>query len=207
MVTRRSRLATHTKPAPVAGLILFVAQNDLWCDWTALTLLEKSLEDSRIDLVTPGKPNEDFLVINPQMHLPALTDRELLITGAPVVAEYLDERYPHPRLVPQDPANRAKLRMTMEQFRVDIFPLLQEVLAPKASAKSRAALAELVAASARWFGMRGFFLGNEYTLADLAWAVWFKGVQRAGLKLPAGTAAYREKLGQRKAIATYWKAD
>lgn len=206
MVTRRSRLATHTRLPPVAAVVLFVAPQDSWSDLAALVLAEKNLDDVRVERVDVAKPHEDLLVINPQMNLPALTDRELLLTGGMVLAEYLDERYPHPRLVPQDPASRARLRMVMEQFRSELFPVLQDALAAKASAKAKAALSAVSVSSARWFGSRGYFLGSDCTLADLAWAIWFKGLHQAGLKVAPSTTDYRNRLAQRPAISRYWMA-
>ncbi len=206
MVTRRSRLATLGKPAPQAGLTLYVAAGDLWNDWAALAFAEKDVDDSRTERVTPDRPNEDLLVINPELRLPALADRELLLTGARVIVEYMDERYPHPRLLPQDPAGRAKVRMVLEQFATELFPVLQEALSSK-TAKSKAPLAKQVLNSARWFGGKGYFLGTEYTQADLAWVVWLRGVQSLGLKLPENTARYRDKLASRAVPAAYFKAD
>ena len=205
IVTRRSRLASATKPAPAAGLMLYVAPGELWNDWAALAFAEKDVDDARAEKVLPGRPNEDLLVINPELRLPALADRELLLTGARVVVEYLDERYPHPRLMPQDPAGRAKVRMVLEQFATELFPVLQEALAAK-SAKARSPLAQQVLNSGRWFGGKAYFLGVEYTRADLAWAVWLKGVQSLGLKLPESAQRYRDKLATRPVLAAYFKA-
>ncbi len=205
MVTRRSRLATLGKPAPQAGLMLYAAPTDPWNDWAALAFAEKDIDDSRCERVLPGRPNEDLLVINPEMRLPALADRELLLTGAQVVVEYLDERYPHPRLMPQDPAGRAKVRMVLEQFAVELFPVLSEALAAK-SAKAKSPLALQVLNSGRWFGGKSYFLGVEYTRADLAWAVWLKGALSLGLKLPENAQRYRDKLATRPVLAAYFKA-
>ena len=205
MVTRRSRLATLGKPAPQAGLMLYIAAGEPWNDWAALAFAEKDVDDSRTERVSPSRPNEDLLVINPELRLPALSDRELLLTGARVIVEYMDERYPHPRLLPQDPAGRAKVRMVLEQFASELFPILLEALASK-TAKAKSPLAQQVLNSARWFGGKSYFLGVEYTQADLAWAVWLKGVQSLGLKLPENTARYRDKLAARPVLAAYFKA-
>lgn len=206
VVTRRSRLATLGKPAPQAGLMLYVAPHEPWNDWAALAFAEKDVDDARCERIDPARPNEDLLVINPELRLPALADRELLLTGARVVVEYLDERYPHPRLMPQDPAGRAKVRMVLEQFAAELFPVLQEALAAK-SAKAKSPIAQQVLNSGRWFGGKAYFLGVEYTRADLAWAVWLKGVQSLGLKLPENAQRYRDKLATRPVLAAYFKAE
>lgn len=204
MVTRRSRLATLGKPAPAAGLMLYFAPNDPWNDWASLAFAEKDVDGARAERVLPGRPNEDLLVINPELRLPALADRELLLVGSRVIVEYLDERYPHPRLLPQDPAGRAKVRMVLEQFASELFPVLQEALAAK-SARAKSPIAQQVLNCGRWFTGKGYFLGVEYTQADLAWAVWLKGVLSLGLKLPENAARYRDKLAQKAVLAAYFK--
>jgi len=207
MVTRRSRLASATKPAPQAGLMLYVTAGESWNDWAALAFAEKDVDDSRTEPVLAGRPNEDLLVINPELRLPALADRELLLTGARVIVEYMDERYPHPRLLPQDPANRAKVRMVLEQFAAELFPALQAAqIAAAAKSKAKSPLTTLVANSGRWFGGKSYFLGVEYTQADIAWAVWLKGVVALGHKLPENAARYRDKLATRPVLAAYFKA-
>jgi RNA polymerase-associated protein len=198
------RARPGTKQAPVAGLTLYTAAAEPWNDWAALAFAEKDVDEARTERVSPERPSEDLLVINPELRLPALADREVLIVGARVIAEYLDERYPHPRLLPQDPGGRAKVRMVLERFAVELFPALVEAQAAKVI-KAKSTLARQLTESARWFG-KAYFLGNDYTQADLAWAVWLKGVARLGATLPEPTAAYAQKLAGRPVLAAYFKA-
>ena len=184
--------------------MLYVAPDDPWNDWAALAFAEKAVDDARCERTDPARPNEDLLVINPELRLPALADRELLITGPRVIVDYLDERYPHPRLLPQDPAGRAKVRMVLDQFTTELFPALIEAREAK-TVKVRSALSQQVANSARWFGGKTYFLG-EFTLADIAWAVWLRGAARLNLKLPENAARYGEKLATRPVLAAYFKA-
>lgn len=184
--------------------MLYAAPNDPWNDWAVLAFTEKDVDDARVERVSPSKPNEDLLVINPELRLPALADRELLLLGSRVIVEYLDERYPHPRLLPQDPAGRAKVRMVLEQFATELFPVLEAALNTK-SAKTKAPLAKQVLSSGRWFGGRAYFLGVEYTRADLAWAVWLKGAESLGIKLPENTQRYRDKLASRPVLKAYFE--
>ena len=83
--------------------------------------------------------------------------------------------------------------------------MLQDALAAK-SAKAKSPIAQQVASCGRWFNGKGYFLGVEYTRADLAWAVWFKGVQSLGLRLPDNAALYCAKLATRPVLAAYFKA-
>ena len=202
---RRSRAATPVKPSPTAGLTLY-AGTGVWDAWVRLLYLEKDVDDARLVAVSPDKPDEDLLVINPEQRLPCLADRELLITGERVIAEYLDERYPHPRMLPIDPAGRARVRMVMDRFASELFPALRAASAPKASAKDLNHLNLMVKESARWFGARGYFIGVEFGQADAAWAVWLKGVALLKLPMPETTMAYLERLAKRKSVAAYLKA-
>ena len=92
------------KPAANAGLTLYVSPDSLHGDWARLVLAEKDVDTAVIKVITPGKVDEDFLILNPAQSLPTLADREGVISSARVIVEYLDERYPHPPLMPQEPA-------------------------------------------------------------------------------------------------------
>ena len=98
----RSKFVPENKPAPRAGVTLFCERDSLQSHWARLVLAEKEVEGARIEWTNPGKPSEDLLVLNPQLTLPTLTDRDVAIHPARVIVEYLDERYPHPRLMPAD---------------------------------------------------------------------------------------------------------
>src|SRR5688500_17441481 len=100
----RSRYVMDTKPAPRAGVTLFCGRDHLPSLWTRMVLAEKEVAGARIEWIKPGQPNHDLLVLNPAQILPTLADRDTVIYPAQVIAEYLDERYPHPRLLPLDPA-------------------------------------------------------------------------------------------------------
>ena len=200
---RRSR--PPAKLAPTGGLTLYSGTGP-WDGWVSLLYLEKGVDDARQVMVVPGKFNEDLLVLNPEQRLPALADRDVFITGERVIAEYLDERYPHPRLLPTDPAGRARVRMVLERFASELFPALKAAAAPKANAKDKAHLLDLVKESGRWFAPRGYFTGPEYSQADAAWVVWLKGVLQLKLPLPEASVAYLERLAKRKAVLAFRKA-
>lgn len=187
------------KPAPAAGLVLFVG-NDFWSDYARLVLAEKDVDGSRVERIVPGKPNEDLLVLNPEQRLPALADRDVMITGARVIAEYLDERYPHPRLLSTDPVARARLRMALDRFEQDVLPALKTVTGERNAGKAQTAAATTLAMAGRWFG-KGYFLGTDYSLADAAWAVWLKQMRPHAASWPEPVQRYAAKLWQRKAVS------
>lgn len=201
----RSKYVMDTKPAQRAGLVLYCSRDSLACLWTRIVLAEKDVDGARIEWVNPARPNQDLLVLNPTLDLPTLSDRETVIHPAAVINEYLDERFPHPKLSPPDPAARARLRMALLRLERDLFPLAQRALSEKGTDAKAAklALAEALAASQRMFPARGWFLGLDYNLADCAWAALFTQLPQLGLKLSGDIqplVKYAERLLHRPAV-------
>ncbi len=109
--------------------------------------------------VDPQNPPEDLIDLNPYHSVPTLVERELVLYAASVVTEYVDERYPHPRLMPMDPLSRARLRLAMLRIEHDWVPQVQAVqLGNKAQAEAgRKRLKELLTASLPLFKASKFF--------------------------------------------------
>jgi len=201
----RSKYVMDSKPAPRAGLTLFCAKDSLPCLWARIVLAEKDVDSARVEWVNPGKPNHDLLVLNPSLQLPTLADRDTVIHPAQVIVEYLDERYPHPKLSPPDPAARARLRMSLMRFEQDLFPLARRSIHEKGpdGKAARQSLADAISTSQRMFPARGWFLGLEYNLADCAWAALFSQLSLTGIKLSGDTAPlqrYAERLLSRPSV-------
>jgi stringent starvation protein A len=93
-------------------MTLFSAPNDPWSHRTRIVLAEKGIS---IDIVSvePGKLPEDLLDLNPYHSVPTLVDRDLVLYDSRVIIEYLDERFPHPPLMPVDPVTRAQFRLAL----------------------------------------------------------------------------------------------
>src|SRR3546814_10602196 len=94
------------------ALTLFSSVDDVLCHRVRLVLAAK---DGTYDLipVDPQKPPEDLIDPNPYHSVATLVERDLVLYAASVVSEYLDERYPHPPLMPVDPLSRTHLRLAM----------------------------------------------------------------------------------------------
>jgi RNA polymerase-associated protein len=137
-------------------------------------------------LVDPARPPEDLIDLNPYQSVPTLVDRDLVLYDVDVICDYLDERYPHPPLMPVDPSSRARLRMAECRVEWEWLPLVEEILTGNKAAadKARKQLREALLASAPVFKAAKFFLNTEMSIVDclLAPLVWRLPV--LGIQLP-----------------------
>ena len=201
----RTKFVAENKPAVRAGVTLFCDRDSLQSHWVRLVLMEKDVDGARIEWVSANKPHEDLLILNPELTLPTLIDRDTVIHPASVIAQYLDERYPIPRLMPSDPAVRARLRMVLARLENDLFPMAGFILAGKGDVKTaRKTLTEHLITSAKLCPpARGWFMGLDYNLVDCAWAVLLYRLGSLNLKLPNDVAPlvrYAERLFARPAF-------
>jgi len=131
-----------------------------------VVLAEKGITVEIID-VDNEKP-EDLIDLNPYNTVPTLVDRELVLYDPRAIMEYLDERFPHPPLMPVDPVSRARTRLALyriEQDWYDLVPAL-ESKGEKTSSKARKQLRDSLTASAEVFAAKPFFLSDEFSLVD-----------------------------------------
>jgi RNA polymerase-associated protein len=131
-------------------------------------LAEKGIS---IDIVSvePGRLPEDLLDLNPYHSLPTLVDRDLVLYDSRVIMEYLDERFPHPPLMPVDPVARAQFRLALHRVERDWYPLVQQIEAEpdrKLSLKTRKTLRDTILQSEELFKVRPYFLSDEFSMVD-----------------------------------------
>ncbi len=107
-------------------MTLFSAPRDPWSHRTRIVLAEKSISIDIVD-VEPGKYPEDLLDLNPYHTVPTLVDRDLVLYDSRVIIEYLDERFPHPPLMPVDPVTRAQFRLALYRIERDWYTLLRQI--------------------------------------------------------------------------------
>jgi len=113
--------------------------------------------------------SEDLMILNPFANLPTLVDRELVLYESSVIIEYLDERYPHPPLMPVSPVDRAKLRLALRTLEKDIVEPtidLDLALGTRAENALRKKLKSILVSSSDLFSLQSFFLSNEFTVVD-----------------------------------------
>jgi RNA polymerase-associated protein len=132
-----------------------------------IVLAEKGVPYEVINVESRGKP-EDLLELNPYGSIPTLVDRELALYESSIITEYLDERFPHPPLMPVYPVARAKARLIIHRFDREWSPLIRKLETGK-MADTRAAAKELSGYLSQLvpiFQSSPYFLGDEFTLVD-----------------------------------------
>lgn len=155
-------------------LTLYSATDSVQSHRVRMVLAAKGVTYDRL-VVDPGKSPEDLLELNPYGTLPTLVDRELVLYDTGVMCEYIDERYPHPPLMPVDPLSRARLRLAMIRIEQEWLPLIDAINAGGRSAETaRKHLHAALVAALPLFRAGKFFLGSEISLADclVAPIVW-----------------------------------
>ncbi len=167
-------------------LTLFSARDCVLSHRVRLVLAAKGVNYDLVP-VDPAHPPEDLIDLNPYHSVPTLVERELVLYSASVVTEYLDERYPHPPLMPIDPLSRARLRLAMLRLEHEWVPHVQaaQQAVSKAQAdNARKQLRDLVLASLPLFKASKFFLNPEMSLADCAMAPIIWRLPALGIVLP-----------------------
>ena len=152
-----------------ASMTLFSDPRDHYSHRVRMVLCEKGVSVDVVD-VDPSQRPEDLSEINPYGTLPTLLDRDLVLYKSTVIMEYLDERFPHPPLLPVYPVARAQCRLLMHRIEVDWSKRVDVLMAGRgretAMDKARKELRESLAAIAPVFADRPFFMNEDFTLVD-----------------------------------------
>ena len=98
-----------------SAILLFSLPNCLDSHRTRIVIKEKEIS-AEVHEVDTNKIPDEIKVISPYDQYPSLVDRELILQNSRVIIEYLDERFPHPPLLPVDPISRAKFRLALNEI-------------------------------------------------------------------------------------------
>jgi RNA polymerase-associated protein len=122
-----------------------------------------------IDVDLMNKP-EDLAVMNPYNRTPVLVERDLVLYESNIINEYIDERFPHPQLMPADPVMRARARLFLFRFEQELFNHVQtlESGTQKAQEKARLYIRENLIQIAPIFVKQKYMLGEEFSMLDVA---------------------------------------
>lgn len=152
-----------------------------------IVLAEKGVTVDVVD-VDPDSPPEELADLNPYNALPTLVDRDLVLYEPNIMMEYLDERFPHPPLLPVYPVARANSRLMIHRIQKDWCRLVDQILAEpsaKSSDAARKELRESLQATAPVFAEMPFFLSEEFTIVDCCIAPILWRLPALGVELDA----------------------
>ncbi len=158
-----------------------------------IVLAEKDITYDVIEIDHHNKP-EDLADLNPYNSVPTLVDRELVLYDARVIMEYLDERFPHPPLMPVDPVARAKSRLALYHIERDWYGLLDDLTkgSERKMASARKVLRESLMSSIEVFKAKPFFLSDDFTLVDCTIAPILWRLPSFGVELPSHAIAVKQ---------------
>src|SRR5260370_30490636 len=172
-----------------AVMTLFAAPAEPWSHRTRLVLAEKGIAIELVNVDLKDLP-EDLLDLNPYHSVPTLVDRDLVLYDSRVIIEYLDERFPHPPLMPIDPVTRAQFRVALYRVERDWYALARDIEADpqsKTAAHSRKVLGEAICASAEVFKPKPLFLSHEFSLLDASIPPIFWRLETYCIEMPPHT--------------------
>ena len=170
-------------------------------------LFEKGMDFEIKDIDTFNKP-EDLAVINPYNQVPVLVERDLILYESNIINEYLDERFPHPQLMPADPVMRGRGRLVLFRLEKELFvhvtTLENQAATAKEQAKAREAIAQGLTMIAPAYAKNKYVLGDDFSMIDVALAPLLWRLEHYDIKLGKSAAPLlksAERIFQRPAFA------
>ena len=172
-------------------------------------LFEKGMDFEIRDVDLYNKP-EDIAVMNPYGQVPILVERDLILYESNIINEYIDERFPHPQLMPGDPVDRARVRLFLLNFEKELFTHVSVLEASNRSGKSadkgvekaRAHIRDRLTQMAPVFLKNKFILGENFSMLDVALAPLVWRLDHYGFELSKNAAPllkYAERIFSRPA--------
>ena len=170
------------------AMTLYSSDTDPYCHMVRIVLAEKGINYEAHDVDLDDTP-EDLKDLNPYNEVPTLVDRDLVLYGHQVIMEYLDERFPHPPLMPVDPVSRARNRLMLRRIERDWYTLSNKIAAGEDIESTRKELADSLLTVAPIFEQKKFFMSDDFTVMDCAIAPLLWRLQHYGVELPSAAGA------------------
>ena len=185
-------------------MTLYSGSTDPYSHRCRIVLFEKDMDFEVIDVDMHNKP-EEVASISPSGKMPVLVERDLVLTESNIINEYIDERFPHPQLMPPDPVMRARARLVLFNFEHDLFTHVNtlEHSLSKASDKARLEIRDSLSQLTPILTKQKYLMNDEFSMLDVAIAPLLWRLEHYGIELPkvaAPVLKYRERLFSRPAF-------
>jgi stringent starvation protein A len=171
-------------------------------------LFEKGMDFEIRDVDLYNKP-DDISIMNPYGQVPILVERDLILYESNIINEYIDERFPHPQLMPADPVMRARARLFLFNFERELFIHVQQLErrdtqkdASKTMEKARLQVRDRLTQLTPIFMKNKFMLGDDFSMLDVAIAPLLWRLDHYGIEMPKTAAPllrYAERIFSRPA--------
>ena len=168
-------------------------------------LFEKGMDFEIRDVDLYNKP-EDISIMNPYGQVPILVERDLILYESNIINEYIDERFPHPQLMPADPVMRARARLFLHRFEKELFCHIDALEGnnQKNAEKARNLVRDALMQIAPVFTKHKYMLGDDYSMLDVAITPLLWRLDYYGVSMPKPAAPllkYAERLFSRPAFS------
>jgi RNA polymerase-associated protein len=190
-----------------SSMVFYSDGNDHYSQRVRLVLAEKGVA---VDVINVDKGNvpEDLIDLNPYNTLPTLVDRDLVLYESMIIMEYLDERFPHPPLLPVYPVARAQSRLFVYRIEKDWCGLANTIIAKRSKDtvidRARKELREGLITIAPIFTEKEYFMSDEFTLVDCCFLPLLWRLPLLGIQLPPKTGKpltdYMNRMFKREAF-------
>ena len=171
-------------------------------------LFEKGMDFEIRDVDLYNKP-EDISIMNPYGQVPILVERDLILYESNIINEYIDERFPHPQLMPADPVMRARARLFLFNFERELFIHVQQLErrdhnkdTGKMMDRARMQIRDRLTQLTPIFVKNKFMLGDEFSMLDVAMAPLLWRLDHYSIEMPKTAAPlmkYAERIFSRPA--------
>jgi len=178
---------------------MYSDHGDIYSHQVRMVLAEKGVNVEIISIHDAEVPDE-VLASNPYGTMPVLVDRELVLYKSRIIMEYLDERFPHPPLLPVYPVARAETRKMLYRIEKDWYALMNEIQSSDSPEEARSLLLESLISLDPLFLDTPYFLSEELSLLDCALAPLLWRLPKLGIIIPAlaeGLQAYMARVFNR----------
>jgi RNA polymerase-associated protein len=168
-----------------------------------IVLYEKGMDFEVTDVDLLDK-QADVARINPYGRVPVLVDRELVLFEPNIINEYIDERFPHPQLMPPDPILRARARQLLQTLENELFRhmrVLEEAQEEAPRDQARLTIRDQLVQLAPILNRQKYLFGEDYSMIDVAMAPLLWRLEHYGIALPAAASPimkYAERLFSRQ---------
>ena len=179
------------------AMTLFSDDTSPYCHMVRIVLAEKGIS-FELERVDPDNTPDDLKDLNPYNEVPTLIDRELVLFHPYVIMEYLDERFPHPPLMPVDPVQRGQTRLMMQRIMRDWYSLVNKIVhGGKDVDNARKELRDSLISISPLFDQKSYFLSDEFSMMECALIPLLWRLPGYGIEIPSsakGLSKYTKKM-------------